>query len=325
VAEKDRRPRPAPERLAASQYGVITRAEAAACGLTPRMLEYRIRRGGPWQRLLPGVYLTQTGAPSRDQLLMAALRYAGDGSVITGSAALGRHGIPGSDTRLVDVLVPHARRRASHGYVVVHRTKRIPLMCWADGPIRYAPPARAVADAVPGLTGLGDVRAAAAGAVQQGRCTVAELAAELDEGPRREMGRLRAVLAEVAEGARSPAEGDFRGLIRDAGLPAPLLNARLYLGSRLLAVPDAWWPQAGVAAEVDSREWHLSPDDWEQSMLRHARMTAAGLLVLHFSPRQVRTAPAEVISAIAAALRAGRPISGIVTCPARANGLRVAS
>jgi len=136
---------------------------------------------------------------------------------------------------------------------------------------------------------------------------------------------VRAVLGEVADGIRSPAEGDFRGLVRRGGLPVPLFNARLYLGQQLLAVPDAWWPQAGVAAEVDSREWHFSPDAWEQTMLRHARMTAAGVLVLHFSPRQVRTAPGEVIAVIAAALRAGRPIPAILTRPAGGDELRAAS
>ena len=110
VASKDRRGRGAPERLAASQYGVITRAEASLCGLTPRMLERRIRPGGPWQRLLPGVYLTSTGEPSRDQLLMAALRYAGDGSIVTGLAALRRYEVRVPVTPLVDVLVPHTRR-----------------------------------------------------------------------------------------------------------------------------------------------------------------------------------------------------------------------
>ena len=139
-----------------------------------------------------------------------------------------------------------------------------------------------------GLTRIGDVRAVAAGAVQQGLCTVAELAAELSQARRREAGLLRAVLAEVADGIRSPAEADFRDLIRRAGLPAPLFNARLYLGRRLLAVPDAWWPQAGVAAEVDSREWHFAPEGWEETMKRHRRMTAAGVLVLHVSPGQVR-------------------------------------
>jgi hypothetical protein len=80
----------------------------------------------------------------------------------------------------------------------------------------------------------------------------------------------------------------------------------------------------GVAAEVDSREWHFSPDGWERTMLRHARMTAAGVLVLHFSPRQVRTALGEVVAATAAALRAGRPIPGIMARPASGDDLRAA-
>jgi hypothetical protein len=325
MASKDRRGRAAPERLAASQYGVITRAEAELCGLTPRMIEHRIRPAGPWQRLLPGIYLTQTGEPSRDQQLMAALRYAGDGSMVTGLAALRRHEVSVPATPVVDVLVPHARRRSSRGFVVVRRTTRLPRTYWADGPIRYVPPARAVADAVPRLSRFDDVRAVAAGAVQKGLCTVADLAAELALRPRREAGVLRAVLGEVADGIRSPAEGDFRDLVRSGGLPAPVLNARLYLGRQLLAVADAWWPQSGVAAEVDSREWHLSPDGWEQTMLRHARMTAAGVLVLHFSPRQVATAPGTVIGAIAAALRAGRPIPAITAGPAGEADRRAAA
>jgi hypothetical protein len=325
VTAKDPTRRTLPERLAASQYGVITRAEAALCGLTSRMLDRRIGPDGPWRRVLPGVYLTQTGDPSRDQQLMAALCYAGDGAIITGLAALARYGIRTPDTGQVDVLVPHTRRRVSREYVVVHRTREVPRLRGADGPIRYVAPARAVADAAAGLRRISDVRAIAAGAVQQDLCTVAELAREVGRRHLRETGLLREVLAEVADGIRSPAEGDFRGLVLRGGLPPPLFNARLYLGRQLLAVPDAWWPQAGVAGEVDSREWHLSPDDWEQTMLRHARMTAAGVLVLHFSPRQVRTAPGEVVAAIAAALRAGRPIPAIMARPASRADRRAAS
>jgi hypothetical protein len=197
VSSENRPGRTEAERLAASQYGVISRAEAARCGLTPRMLDYRIRPGGPWQRLLPGVYLTHTGAPSPDQLLMAALLHSGDGSVVTGLAALRRYDLKVPATPAVDVLVPHSRRRASAGYVVVHRTTRMPGRYSADGPIRYAPAARAVADAAPGLSRLDDVRAIAAGAVQRGLCTVADLVAELAQGPSRESRLLRVVLGEM--------------------------------------------------------------------------------------------------------------------------------
>jgi hypothetical protein len=76
-----------------------------------------------------------------------------------------------------------------------------------------------------------------------------------------------------------------------------------------LANPDAWWPDYAIAVEVDSREWHLSPESWEKTMRRHARMTARGILVLHFSPRQVRQEADEVLTEIRSALGARRGLS----------------
>ncbi len=101
-------------------------------------------------------------------------------------------------------------------------------------------------------------------------------------------------------------------------MPLPLFNPQLFLNGKFLATPDAWWPDAGVAAEVDSREWHLSPADWENTMRRHARLSAAGIIVLHISPRQLRTEPDRVVRDIAGALRAGRPVPGITIRPAAA-------
>jgi len=304
------------DRLANRQFGVISRAQAFECGLTSRSLHCLLRPGGRWQRILPGVYVTSTGRPGRDQRLMAALLYAGDGSIITGQAALRHYKISVPDERRVDVLIPAGRRRSSREFAVVHRTTRMPRRFAAVGPIQFVPPARAVADAALGLARLADVRAIAARAVQQDWCTVPALAAELDAGPHRDAGLLRAALAELADGVRSAAEGDLWMLLRKARLPAPLLNARLYAGSRLIAVPDAWWPRAGVVVEVDSREWHLSPADWERTMRRHARLTALGILVLHFSPRQIRTEPDVVVAAIRAAIQAGSPVPGLTTVPA---------
>jgi hypothetical protein len=80
-------------RQLASQHGVISRAQAAACGMTPAALRHRVRPGGPWQTLLPGVYLANTGTAGRPQLDMAALLHAGSGSVLSGLAALSRHGL----------------------------------------------------------------------------------------------------------------------------------------------------------------------------------------------------------------------------------------
>jgi very-short-patch-repair endonuclease len=156
------------------------------------------------------------------------------------------------------------------------------------------------------LTDLREVRAVIADSVQRRWCRVAELAEELRQGPAAGSALFRQALGEVADGIRSTAEADLRDLVNRSGLPAPMFNARLYAGKVLLAVADAWWPDAGVAAEVDSREWHLSPADWERTLRRHARLTAHGILVLHFTPRQIRAEPAAVAAAIRAALDAAR-------------------
>jgi hypothetical protein len=298
----------------AYQHGVLSRSQAIASGLSPKALQHRLRPGGSWQRLLPGVYLTATGQPTWEQLLIASLLHAGPGGVITGPAALVNYRIRGPQARVIDVLVPPNGKRSDYGFVAVHRTWLLPKEAICDGPVRYAPAERAVADTVRAMTAtdLAAVRAVVAGAVQQGRCTIADLAAELQAGPVRGSAAFRGVLAEVIDGIRSPAEADLRNLIRASELPQPLYNPKLYLpGGVFLAQPDAWWPDHGVAAEVDSREWHLSPADWETTMARHARMSAAGIVVLHFSPRQQRDQPAGVIGTIASALHAGRPLPAI--------------
>jgi very-short-patch-repair endonuclease len=97
------------------------------------------------------------------------------------------------------------------------------------------------------------------------------------------------------------------------------MNARLYVGDELIAQPDAWWPEFGVAVEVDSKEWHLSPADWEKTMRRNARLGALGIVVLQFSPRQIRDEPAEVVATIRAAIERRRgqsPPPAIRTLPA---------
>jgi very-short-patch-repair endonuclease len=139
--------------------------------------------------------------------------------------------------------------------------------------------------------------------VQKRRCPVDLLIAELAAGPRNGSRLFRIALGEVADGVRSVAEADFRTLILKARLPKPEFNARLRRADgSLLAVVDAWWAEARVAGEVDSREWHLSPADWERTMRRHNELARCGVQVLHFSPRQIRAEPRAVVAAIAGAL-----------------------
>lgn len=304
--------------LLRKQHGVITREQAQACGMSRPMVNHRVRAGGPWPRLLPGVHLTHTGTATDDQRDMGALLYAGPRGVLTGAAALRRFGIAVPRAKAVDVLVPVGTQKRDAGFVRLHRTTRLPELVGVAGKIQYALPQRAVADAARCLGDLGDVRALVASAVQRNKCSVQHLADELTSGPMRGSALFRRALAEVADGARSAAEADLHSVIGSARLPTPMYNPSLFVGRDFLARPDCWWPEAGVAVEVDSRAWHLSPRDWERTLARHVRMSALGIIVLHFTPGQIRSKRPDVVAAIRDAIAAGqgRPLPRIRAVPA---------
>lgn len=274
--------------------------------MSPSAIARRLGKGRSWQLILPGVYLAVTGTPTPDQRDMAALLYAGRDSMLTGVAALRWYSVRAVRSDSIDLLVPASRRRQSTQFVVLRPTYRLPEFVCYRGQVLWALAPRAVADAARSLQNLSQVRAVVAQAVQKRICTVEQLVAELQAGPVQGSARLRAVLGEVAAGVRSVPEADVMGLIMRGGLAGALFNPKLYVGADLLAIPDVWWPAAGVAVEVDSKEWHLSPERWEATMARHARMTALGILVLHFSPRQIREQPEEVLGTIRAALASRR-------------------
>lgn len=298
---------PAPLRaLIQQQEFVVARSQALTAGMTSHALAHRLRRGGPWQPILPGVYLTVTGTPTQVQREMAAMLYGGPRTVISGAAALRHHRLPAPQSDVVDILIPLHRRRQSISYVMVHRTTHMPALVIGPPLRSYSLPARAAADAARWLTDLRDVRALVAGAVQNKGCTVGELDAELRAGGLRDSGLLRTVLAEVADGVRSGPEAELRVLIRKAGLPAPMFNPSLYLlDGTFIARPDAWWPEAGVAIEVDSRRWHMDPDRWEHTMDRHTEMGQHSIVTLHFTPHKLRTDPAFVMAKMTGAYNSG--------------------
>jgi hypothetical protein len=169
---------------------------------------------------------------------------------------------------------------------------------YATGPIRFTSLARAVADAARGMTRFSDVQALVCDSIQRGRCTLEELVQELQKGPSAGARWYRMALAEVSEGIRSAAEAQLKHLIDRSDLDRPMYNAELYtLDGLFLGRPDAWFARAGVAGEVDSREYHLGAKDYAATTLRHNRMEAAGIHMLHWLPS---TIIADLRAAVAA-------------------------
>ena len=204
------------------------RADRARAGVghaaqRSRPSRYRIRAWTALGRFsLPGVYATFTGCPTATQREIAALLYAGPGSVITGQPRW---------PRMASASRNLGRRRLDPGPAAIAGIRRSctfsePERCrgsctrWVR--LRYVPPARAVADAARQVRDIAKARALVAAAVQLRKVHVADLAVELRQGPTAGSGRMRVVLAEVADGVRSSAEADLRSLIkrRSAARPA---------------------------------------------------------------------------------------------------------
>jgi hypothetical protein len=271
--------------LVKKQDGVVSRKQALTAGLSPNALRHKLRTGGPWSASLPGVYHTENGTLTQAQRETAALLYGGPGSVLTAAAALRHYLLPVPESTVIDILIPAQSQHQSISYVKVHRTTRMPELVYGPPLRACAPPARAAADAARELTDLRAARALLAGVVQNRGCAPWQLERELTAGPVQYSALLRRVLAEVADGVRSAPEAELRDLVKKAGLPMPLFNPRLYLPSGVfIACPDAWWPEASVAVEVDSKRWHLSPEDWERTMDRHDQLSQYSIVTLSLPP-----------------------------------------
>jgi hypothetical protein len=302
------------------QQDVVTRDQVLEAGVSEKALRHRLRRGGPWQVLLPRIYLAVTGTPTKSQQEMAAMLYGGFGSVVTGASALQIHRIRIEPSDGIDVLVPGTCQRRNAGFVRLHRTERMPERIWMETGVQYALAARAVGDTVRWMSSLRDIRGVVSDAVQRKKCELAELVNELNAGPRQGSALFREALAEVIGGSRSTAEADLRELIIKAALEMPLFNADIYDGDTFIARPDAWYPELGIAIEVDSKEWHLGANEHEETLKRGNRMEKYLINVLRFTPNEIRYQPKRVIAEIKEAIERarGRPRPNLRTVPVAA-------
>lgn len=279
-----------------AQRGIATRRQLLQAGLDDEAIRREVH-GDRWQRLLPGLFASFTGPPTEEHLRVAAALYAPVGAQITGVAALRWYGfrhLPADDR--IHLLIPHTSRRTSRGFVLFQRTDRLDRAAQRQGPYTVCSVARAVADAARQLNDLRPVRALVAEAIQRRYTDVPSLRRELDAAKTHRTRLLRVAVNEVERGVRSAPEAELAEELQDSTvLPPVLWNPALVAGDGTpLPTPDGWIEESGIAIEVDSVEYHLSPEDWQRTMRRHNTLMAHGALVLHFTPSEIRRTRAKV-------------------------------
>ncbi|MFF6956616.1 hypothetical protein [Streptomyces sp. NPDC008317] len=250
-------------------HSVLTVRQLRERGVTPGVIAERCRPGGPWQQVLPQVYLLHSGPPNSAERLEAALLYAGRDpgahgplgggreAMVTGLAALALHRfssvppLPGLPR--IDVLVPRQRRLRDAGDVAIRRTNALPRPQEVAG-LPCAPMPRALADAVAELDDAETVRRLLTEAVRGGHCDAGAVLEELEHARLLDRPQVAAALDALLAEGRSVAEDRLIAMVRCHALPDPVWNVDLRLpGGPPLGGVDAYWPEHAVAVEIDAR------------------------------------------------------------------------
>ena len=257
-------------RLARSQFGVVTRAQAGE-RLGMDAARWKLDRG-LWKRVHPGVYAVHTQPLNWFARASAALLYYREGATLSRESAAFMLGLESHPPQLVHVDIPITAKRHRRPTVRVRRRRR--LVTVQRRGFHVTAPAFTVID-------LGDVPTAsredaiavAARAVQQRKVTVDEVVAELRlRRTHRHRGALELSLGIVGEGAESVLEVDFVSrVVRAHGLPAMRMAVPDRLGGGSIRrdfIDDA----RRLVIEVDGR---VSHQDRRSADIRRDRVTAA--------------------------------------------------
>jgi hypothetical protein len=70
--------------------------------------------------------------------------------------------------------------------------------------------------------------------------------------------------------------------------------------------PDGYFPDLACGYEIDSRRWHLSPDDYEATTRRRGYAARFGVLLMSVTPARVFEDPQGFIEDLRALLEIAR-------------------
>lgn len=273
---------------------VVVTAWLPRLGLTRSRVRTEIGRGN-WRPMLRGVVLTRPEQPTRADWAAAGIALAGPSAALTGWDALQVRGLGGDrpPTTEVTVLTRAGSNRVLGG-VRIRRTHR-PYSCIeTSAEARHHPltpvvaTARAVADTALDHRRLSEVRALVGSALIRRHCSLDALVRELNGLPRNRGAHFRRAVSEALGGARSAAEADAaRRLARHPRVPAFEPNVAVRAADGRRYVVDFLWRALRAVLEIDSREFHISAEQWAATLARHNALTAAGLAVLHQPPSAI--------------------------------------
>jgi very-short-patch-repair endonuclease len=286
--------------FATRQAGHVARRQLLATGVSRGVID-RLVAKGHLIVVLRGVYRVAHEAPSPFAREFAAVLGCGPGALVSHRSAAWIYDVLAYPA-IGDVwLASTAERGKGVRGVRVQRTRRMsPRDVQFKGWLPLTSPARTLLD-VAGIVGAEQLEQAVAAA--QGRQLVREtdLRGQLARsGGCRGAKALRALLDRhtVPADARSRAERLMLRLVRNAGLPEPLVNSRFGRWR-----PDFYWPEYRLVAEFDSWGFHTDIGAFRRDREKSNQLQLQGIMVLRFTWYELTRTPERLVGRLRAAMR----------------------
>lgn len=268
--------------------------------MTRQQLDIQVRNGG-LVRVWYGVYAAME--PNLLGRLAALDLFMGHQAVACMGTAAALYGFDVEDTTAIHVLDPGVRMRHATG-LMVHQRTGAPLQRVA-GRLATAPEWTAVEIA----RELRRPRALATldAALRSLWCTHGELErAVLEQRGRRGIVAVRELLAYADARAESAMESEARLVMIDHGLPLPVLQHEIRGRNGELWRVDFAWPDARVAAEYESIDWHAGRDEMLRDKTRWGKIQELGWALIPIVVHDVRREPGRLAERISSHLNRPR-------------------
>jgi very-short-patch-repair endonuclease len=282
------------ERVLVRQAGVVTLAQARACGLSADSVRRRVR-AGTWRELHPCVYLVGGHRLTDEARVRAAWLWArAAGAVVSGPAAAYWHGMLDRAPAAVELTLPRAMHRQRRPGILLRRR---------DLPGADVTENRGIAVATPPLAALETAVAVPRGSVFLDRALQQHVRfPAVYRSYCRGVGRqgsaaMYRMLAAAADRADSAAERLMVRLLRRAGI-----------GGWVLGHPfgpyriDLAFPVEKVAVEVDGWAWHVDAERFRTDRRKGNALTRGGWDLLRFPWHALHEEPEACVAEIAQTL-----------------------
>jgi hypothetical protein len=266
------------DRYAAGHHGLVTRAVALSCGLTPRQIQHRVDTGR-WVPVCRGLYRVASVSVSWKQRALAACLAGPPMTVVSHLTAAAVHGLA-EPPAVTHVTVPVA----ASGHRIegrVHRSTLGALDRMAVDGIPVTSAARTLLDCAAVLS-LRRLCELVDTAFCSGVChplVVPEVIGRAGTGKGRTgVSSLRLAIEAWTPGmaAGSPAEMRLLRRITVAGLGTPERQIEIYDdGGAFIGRIDAGWRHLRAGFEYDSLVHH-NPRPWQRDETRQLRYAAIG-------------------------------------------------